>query len=288
MSAPSTLAPSPASTSTGGPDDGSRQRRPRWQWLVAAVTLPLLLAGFGLWYFVLRGDAPEAVNLDDALSGITSTPVDATVATTPAATSAGATTATSGAAGTGAAATSAVSGTWTIDNTITNSSGTGTYGGFRIDERLVGIGAATAVGRSPSVTGKVTVSGTSLTAATISVDLTDITTNDSRRNDAVQRALATSRYPDATFVLTKPVDVGSVPAEGQKISVKATGDLTIHGVTKGVTIDLEAQLQGGVLVVVGSAPTTLSDYGVTAPTAPIVASVSDTATMEFQLYFKKA
>ena len=288
MNAPSTVTPPTSSPSAYDDRDiEPRRRRVRWQWVAAAITLPLLLAGFGLWWFVLKGTPPAEVSLDQALSGIQST-TDATAAgstapTTEAPATTGATTAT-----TVASATSAVAGTWTIDPTITNSQGVGTFGGFRIDERLVGIGATTAVGRSPSVTGKLTVSGTSLTAAEITVDLTRITTNDSRRDDNVQRALATSRYPNATFVLTSPVDVGSVPAEGQRISVKANGDLTIHGVTKNVTIDLEAQLQGGVLVVVGSSQLKLSDYGVTAPTAPIVASVSDTATMEFQLYFKKA
>jgi hypothetical protein len=51
--------------------------------------------------------------------------------------------------------------------------------------------------------------------ATISADLTDITSNDSRPDNAIQQTLATSRYPTATFVLTTPVDVGSVPAEGR-------------------------------------------------------------------------
>ena len=74
---------------------------------------------------------------------------------------------------------------------------------------------------------------------------------------------------------------------GRRITVGATGDLTIRGVTKSVTIDLPAQLQGGVLVVVGSAPVALADYGVTAPTAPVVASVEDEGIFEFQLYFRR-
>jgi len=76
-----------------------------------------------------------------------------------------------------------------------------------------------------------------------------------------------------------------VPAEGQRITAAATGDLTIHGVTRQVTLDLQAQLQNGVLVVVGSTDVAFSDYGVTAPTAPVVASVEDHGTIEVQLYF---
>ncbi|MGH9277929.1 MAG: YceI family protein, partial [Acidimicrobiales bacterium] len=72
------------------------------------------------------------------------------------------------------------------------------------------------------------------------------------------------------------------------ITVKATGDLTIKGVTKPTTIDIDATLQNGVLVLVGSAPVAFADFGITAPTAPVVASVEDRGVMEFQLYLTKA
>ena len=72
---------------------------------------------------------------------------------------------------------------------------------------------------------------------------------------------------------------------GATTTVEATGDLTIHGVTTSVTLPLEAQLVDGTIVVVGSLDVALSTYGVEAPTAPIVVSVSDQATIEFQLFF---
>src|SRR5207253_1324449 len=153
--------------------------------------------------------------------------------------------------------------------------GTSSYAGFRVDEVLSGVGRATGVGRTSGVTGTLVVKGTSLEAATITANLGGIISDDSRHDGAIQRALDTSRFPIATFVLTEPVDVGSVPAEGERITADATGDLTIHGVTRQVTLDLQAKLQNGVLVVVGSTDISFDDYGVTAPTAPIVASVDD-------------
>lgn len=250
-------------------------RRHRWRWLAVAVAVPVLLAAAGLWWFVLRHDTPAAVDLDQALAGIEAPP---TTAAPAAATAAPVTT---------TPAAGAADGRWRVDQSITNAQGSGSFIGFRIDEVLVSVGKSTAVGRTTSVQGSVTVSGSTVTAAQIVADLTDITTDDSRRDGAVQRALSTSRYPNATFVLTKAIDVGSAPADGQRITVPATGDLTIHGVTRSVTIELQAQLQGGVLVVVGSAPVALADYGVTAPTAPVVASVADEGTFEFQLYFRR-
>lgn len=254
------------------PSPPAPSRRRRWRWLALAAAVPVFLAAAGLWWFVLRHDTPAAVDLHQALAGIESTPAPAA----PAA-----------AAGTTASAAGAADGTWKVDRSITNAQGSGSFTGFRIDEVLVSVGKSTAVGRTPSVEGTITVSGSTVTAAQIAADLTDITTNDSRRDSAVQRALATSRYPDATFVLTQPIQVGSVPTGGQRITVPATGDLTIRGVTRSVTVEVQAQLQGDVLVVVGSAPVALADFGVTAPTAPVVASVAGEGTFEFQLYFRR-
>jgi polyisoprenoid-binding protein YceI len=257
---------------TSAPSPPAPSRRRRWRWLALAVAVPVLLAAGGLWWFVLRHDTPAAVTLDEALAGIVAAPITSA----PAAAAPGT-----------AVAGPAADGTWKVDRTITNAQGSGSFAGFRIDEVLVSVGKATAVGRTPSVEGTITVSGSTVSAAQIAADLTDITTDDSRRDGAVQRALGTSRYPDATFVLTQPIQVGSVPNDGQRITVPATGDLTIHGVTQSVTVALQAQLQGDVLVVVGSAPVALADYGVTAPTAPVVASVSDEGTFEVQLYFRR-
>jgi polyisoprenoid-binding protein YceI len=254
-----------------------RRRLLRWRWLVVALLVPLAVAAGGLWFFVLRHHAPPPTSLDQALAGIEA-PAGPAAPADPA----------SGAAPTAPpAAASAVDGTWSVDRTITNAQGTGSYTGFRVDEVLSGIGSSTAVGRTSTVEGTLTVQGSTLTAATVNANLTRVTSNDSRRDSAIQRALDTSRYPNATFVLTTPVDVGSVPAEGQRITAAATGDLTIHGVTRQVTIDLQAQLQNGVLVVVGSTDVSFSDFNVTAPTAPIVASVDDHGVVELQLYFVK-
>jgi hypothetical protein len=48
--------------------------------------------------------------------------------------------------------------------------------------------------------------------------------------------------------------------------VAAAGELTIHGVTNEVTIELQAELQGDAAVVVGSAPIALADHGIDPPT----------------------
>ena len=64
-------------------------------------------------------------------------------------------------------------GVWTVDNdlgTFEFDSASGSFAGFRVDEELT-IGATTAVGRTDAITGTVTVTEGSLTAAELTVDL---------------------------------------------------------------------------------------------------------------------
>ena len=195
------------------------------------------------------------------------------------------------AAGSADAASSDFAGTWSVDTSIGEFSyedSTGTFVGFRVEEELRNIGSTTAVGRTPEVTGTLTIDGTTVTAVTIEADMSAITTNESRRDDRVQDALETGEFPTATFVLTEPIELGADAAGGETISVTATGDLTIHGVTTSVSIPLEAQLVGDNIVVVGSLDIVFADYGVSVPSAPVVLSAEDEGVLELQLFFSQA
>jgi polyisoprenoid-binding protein YceI len=236
----------------------------RWKKLALGGTLVVVALGaLGVWWF-LRDDAPKAVSLDAAVSGVSS----------------------------GSAPSSGgVAGNWTVDTSVGTFSfedSTGTFVGFRVAEQLSGIGSATAVGRTPAVSGTMTIDGTQLTATSITADMTALTTNNSRRDGPAREALGTSQFPNATFVLTKPIDLGAAAGTGAKTSVTATGDLTVKGVTKSVQFPLQAQLTGNTIVVVGSLDVVFSDFGITAPTAPIVLSVEDHGQIELQLFFTRA
>ena len=131
---------------------------------------------------------------------------------------------------------------------------TSSFVGYRVQEQLATIGGNVAVGRTPNVSGTLTISGTKLTTATITADLTTLQSDDSRRDGQLRRqGIETGTYPTATFTLTSPVEVTSVPADGQTVEVTATGNLTLHGVTKEVQIPLTARLTGSVIEVTGVA-----------------------------------
>lgn len=240
--------------------------------LIALVAVAAV--GGGLIYWFLRDDAPAEVSLEAATAGATSGTGDDT-----------ATTGGSGASD-GAASDGDLSGAWVVDTETGEfdyESATGTFAGFRIEEELSGIGSTTAVGRTGAVDGAITVEGTSVTSAEFQIDLSAITTNDSRRDDQVARALEVDQFPTATFVLSEPIDVGDAGTTGEPVQATAVGDLTIHGVTQSIEMPIEAQLVDGTVVVVGSTEIVFADYGVEVPTAPIVVSVEDTGIIELQL-----
>lgn len=66
------------------------------------------------------------------------------------------------------------------------------------------------------------------------------------------------------------------------------GDLTIHGVTRPVDFPLTATIQGPNLVVIGQLDVLLADYGIAAPSAPVVASVEDNAILELSLVLARS
>ena len=162
------------------------------------------------------------------------------------------------------------------------------FAGFRVNEVLRGgIGDFTAVGRTADVTGSIELTDTALVAATVEVTMSTLRTDNGSRDGQVRRALNTNEFPVATFTLTEPLDLPAGMAEGAALSGSAHGDLTIKGVTNRATFDMQAQLVGDTIVAVGSSEVVFSDYGVTAPTAPVVVSVEDHGIMEFQLIFTR-
>ena len=55
-----------------------------------------------------------------------------------------------------------------------------------------------------------------------------------------------------------------------------------------MTIDLQAQLTEGVIVVTGQLPIVFADYDIDTPTSFAVLSIEDNGVMELQLFFARA
>ncbi|MEM8746523.1 MAG: YceI family protein [Actinomycetota bacterium] len=283
------------STSAGGGRAESSTRRRIIVVLGAFVVLALLAFGAFAWWF-LDDDAPDSVTIENAAAQVSaeSSDVDgssdATVTTEATASAQTATTVAATPADTEPSGAGSLDGVWNVDTSIGEFSyedSTGTFVGFRIAEELRGIGSTDAVGRTPAVTGSLVVDGTTITDVSIEADMTAITTDDSRRDDAVHDALDTDTIPTATFVLTEPIELDDSALDGAPIVADAVGDLTVHGVTASVTIPLDAQLVDDTIVVVGSLEIVFAEYGVELPSAPIVLSVDDRGPIELQLFFTR-
>lgn len=163
----------------------------------------------------------------------------------------------------------------------------GSYAGYRVDEVLNGTDV-TVVGRTEDVTGDVRVQDLAVTAAEITVDVASIATDEPNR-DAYFRdnALQVSEHPTASFRLTEPVAAEAEPEAGDETTVEVTGELTLHGVTRPVTAQMDASFDGGSVRVAGSIPVTFADFDVEAPNLGFV-SVEPEGFVEFLLVLEKS
>jgi len=99
-------------------------------------------------------------------------------------------------------------------------------------------------GKTNNVTGTVVADPAKASASKVevSIDLASLDTGISLRNSEMRnRYLQTSRFPTATF---KSVSVVSPDAIGpnQPVDLKVTGDFTLHGVTKRMTLPVRVVL----------------------------------------------
>lgn len=247
-------------------------------WIGGIIAGLVLLVVGGTWAYihVFSSDPEPAFSLN---TGTTTAPNPTTTST------AGATASTSGAASTATtAATSSSADDGSSNDRSTWQVADGSQAGYRVKEVLFGQ-STTAVGRTSDVTGSITLDGATVPSGTFSVDMTTVQSDKSQRDGQFQdRIMETSTYPTSTFKLTKPIELGSVPAEGQQIAAKATGDLTLHGTTKTVTFDVQAKKAGSTIQVVGQIPIVFADYNIPNPSfGP--ASTDDNGILEFSLVF---
>jgi polyisoprenoid-binding protein YceI len=231
----------------------------RWPWLllIVPVTIIVLLeAGTFVYIHFIEPDPPAPLAFSSASGSASSDAGD------PSATAAG-----------------AVDGTWTITS--------GSEVGYRVHEVLSGQDNE-AAGRTTSVTGQLAIGGTTINTASFTVQMDTVTSDEAQRDGQFKgRIMRTAKFPTATFTLTAPISLASIPDNLTEVTVSATGNLTLVGVTKPVTFDLKARRSGAHLEVNGSIPITFSDFDIDNPSGG-PAQVGDTGQLEFLLIFGKA
>jgi len=231
-------------------------------WLAAAAAvLVLALAGGGYLLLTRNSDAPAPAALDAA---------SATTATT---------------AGDAAQpATGTPDGAWQVRDDGSS------FVGYRVRERLANLSSASeAVGRSTQVTGTMQVAGDQVQAVKVEADLRGLQSDEGRRDNAIrQRGLESERFPTAVFELAEPIRLDQEPVSGRQVNGQGKGRLTVHGVTREVTADLEGRWDGSTIQVAGRIPVRMTDFQIQPPQFGPVLSIEDSLAVEFRLTFVPA
>jgi polyisoprenoid-binding protein YceI len=175
-------------------------------------------------------------------------------------------------------------GTWRVR------AGGASFVGYRVREQLAFLSAPNeAVGRTTAVSGTLRIAGRRVEAAEVEADLSQLTSDESRRDNAIRRSgLEADRFPTASFQLGAPIVLRAAPARGQQVSAEGAGRLTVHGVTRQVSLPLQARWDGDTIQMVGRLPVRMSDYGIQPPRFGPVVSIDDSATIELRLVFERA
>jgi polyisoprenoid-binding protein YceI len=243
--------------------------RNAWKWVLGAVLAVAVLIPVGTYVYIhfVEGDAPAPLTLESGASQpVTTAP---TTALAPSSTTAG-------------SAPNAQSGSAT-----TYKPASGSVVGYRVKETLFGQ-SNEAVGRTSDVSGSMTLSGASVGAVDLTVNMKTVKSDQSQRDGQFTgRIMQTATFPTATFKLTQPLVLSNVPSDSTVVNAKATGDLTLHGVTKSVTFDLTAQRDGANIKVNGTIPVVFADYSISNPSGG-PATTEDHGVIEFLVVFEKA
>jgi polyisoprenoid-binding protein YceI len=226
--------------------------------IVAVVVLVLALGGGYLLFVNRNSGSPPPAALDPAP--------------------------TTAAGGTQADGAATADGTWRVSDDGSS------YVGYRVKEQLAFLSSPSeAVGRSSAVTGTMRVAGDTVEEVRIEADLTQLTSDEGRRDNAIrQRGLESARYPTATLELVEPIQLAATPVQGQEVRGEGKGRLTVHGVTREVDLDLTGRWSGSTIQVIGQLPVKMTDFQIQPPRFGPVVSIEDSLAVDFNLVFERA
>jgi polyisoprenoid-binding protein YceI len=241
-------------------------------WLIGGLAALAVLVVGGTWLYihVIEGPAPAPLSLKSAAS----TPA----ASTPAASSSAGASAGTASAGTASAGT--ITGTWRVAS--------GSIVGYRVNEVLAGQNNV-AVGRTSSISGSMTISGTTVSAASFTVQMATIHSDESQRDVQFNgRIMDTAAYPTGTLTLSSRIALGSLPADGVIRMYHATGVLALHGHTRSVTFSLQAERTSAGIEVSGSIPIVFADWDIPNPSFTGFVTTQNHGLLEFLIRFSKS
>jgi polyisoprenoid-binding protein YceI len=151
----------------------------------------------------------------------------------------------------------------------------------------IAAGKTVVIGRTSGVSGEIQVNlGTpvSVESATFTVDMTGLATDQNRRDRWLRNnAIETSIFPTATFTAVSVDGLPETYTEGETVNFQLTGDLTVRDVTKPVTFDVTAVINGDTLTGTATLNLQMTDFNVTPPDFANTLTVQNDFTIEVDI-----
>jgi deazaflavin-dependent oxidoreductase (nitroreductase family) len=163
----------------------------------------------------------------------------------------------------------------------------GSTAGFRVPQTVLGFGSEV-VGRTRAVTGTIAIESAGVTTAAFRVALATVTVS-GKKQPQLAISLNASANPTAIIRLARLIRLTPAFVDGGIVSDKATGYLTLRGITRLVVINFAARRTGSELQVAGSIPVSFDRWGIKDPTGfGFLGSLADHGTAEFLLTLRHA
>ena len=126
-------------------------------------------------------------------------------------------------------------------------------------------------------------------ASKIQVDLRTLKSDQTMRDNYIhQTTLQSDTYPLAAFVITGADGLNGPLQNGQQATFKLLGTMTIHGVTKPVTFDTTATMNGGTLTGTATTAFTFEDFGMTPSNKANIVTVTDKINLQITIAATKS
>lgn len=157
--------------------------------------------------------------------------------------------------------------------------GQGSQATFTVNEKLAQLTLPNdAVMKSSALTGDIRLDGR---PSKITLDTTTLTSDQSRRDQAVQRMIF-SKAPTAVLTIPAITTLPETYQPGQTVKQQVAGTLAINGVEKPMAFEVEARMDGTTLNVLGKSSFVWKDFNMSPPNTPSV-TVQDQVAVQVLL-----
>lgn len=160
-----------------------------------------------------------------------------------------------------------------------------------LDKLGIAAGLADVVGSTQEIEGQITLNldnlGDALGENSFTVKMNTFATDQNRRDEWIlDNGPRFNDFPLATFTATSIEGAPAAYNDGDEVSFKLAGDLTVREVTQPATFDVTARLAGDTLTGVATTRALMSSFGIEPPNFANTLTVADEFGIEVQFTAK--